>query len=157
VSQVSLLQPASEKEGFATTISAATSRRAPFSRRSAFAVATALAAAAAGTFYIILPKPSASTEAAYVEADSATVAPKVGGLVAEVLVRHNQPVKRGEPLVRINPEEFDARAAQASADLLNAQAALASAQADLISWNAEERLPPRTSGPPKRRSSRLRQ
>ncbi len=68
------------------------------------------------------------------------VAPKVRGLVADVLVAHNQPVKRGDPLVRIDPEEFDARVASASADLQNAQASVQAATAALTSLDAEEQL-----------------
>ncbi len=115
-------------------------RKAPFSRRTAVAVGAAVALAAGGAAYIALPGSSVSTDAAYVAADSASVAPRVRGLVAEVLVRHNQPVRRGDPLVRIDPEEFDARAAAAAADLANAQAAVMAARAALISQDAEERL-----------------
>ena len=72
--------------------------------------------------------------------DSSVVAPKVRGLVSEVLVRHNQVVKKGDPLIRIDPEEFDARVAAASADLQNAQASVQSADAALVSLDAEEKL-----------------
>jgi membrane fusion protein (multidrug efflux system) len=60
--------------------------------------------------------------------------------VADVLVRHNQPVKRGEPLIRIDPEEFDAKAAAAAADLETARASVESAKAALFSLRAEEEL-----------------
>jgi membrane fusion protein (multidrug efflux system) len=112
----------------------------PFSRRTAFSVGAAVAVAVAGAAYIAAPKGSEATDAAYVEADSSTVAPKVRGLVAEVLVAHNQRVHRGDPLVRIDPEEFDARVAGAGADLLSAQATAESARAALVSLDAEERL-----------------
>jgi membrane fusion protein (multidrug efflux system) len=103
-------------------------------------VGVALAAAVAGGVYIAAPKGVVSTDAAYVQADSSVVAPKVRGLVAEVLVRHNQAVRRGDPLVRIDPEEFDARVNSAAADLGNAQAAVAAARAALVSLDAEQRL-----------------
>ncbi|MBW8812711.1 MAG: HlyD family secretion protein [Caulobacterales bacterium] len=112
----------------------------PFSRKTGLAVGTAVAIALAGTAYIAAPKGEVSTDAAYVQADSSVVAPKVRGLVAQVLVRHNQQVRRGDPLVRIDPEEFDARASAAAADLGNAQAAVASARAALVSLDAEQRL-----------------
>jgi len=89
----------------------------------------------------IAPPPAATTaakDAAYVQADSSVVAPKVRGLISDVLVRHNQTVRKGDPLVRIDPEEFDARVGSASADLLNAQASVQSAQAALVSLDAEE-------------------
>jgi membrane fusion protein, multidrug efflux system len=118
----------------------ATHRRAPFSRRTALAVGVALAVAAGGAFYIVSPKGSETTDAAYLQADSSVVAPKVRGLVAEVLVAHNQQVHRGDPLVRIDPEEFDARLASAQADLLSAQAGVESARAALTSLDAEQAL-----------------
>ena len=115
-------------------------RRLPFSRRTAISVGVAIALALAGAVYIALPKGAESTDAAYVEADSTTVAPKVRGLVSEVLVAHNQRVHAGDPLVRIDPEEFDARVAGAGADLLSAEATVAGAKAALVSLDAEERL-----------------
>ncbi|MDR3513799.1 MAG: HlyD family secretion protein [Caulobacteraceae bacterium] len=115
-------------------------RRLPFSPRSALAVGAALIVAAAGAAYIVSPKPSETTDAAYLQADSSVVAPKVRGLIAEVLVAHNQPVHAGDPLIRIDPEEFDAKAASAAADLANAQAGVEAARAALISLDAEEAL-----------------
>ncbi|HEX4181813.1 MAG TPA: HlyD family secretion protein, partial [Caulobacteraceae bacterium] len=93
-----------------------------------------------GAVYIIAPKGSETTDAAYIQADSSVVAPKIRGLVADVLVAHNQTVRRGDPLVRIDPEEFDARAASATADLQNAKAEVQAAEAALASQSAEERL-----------------
>ena len=112
----------------------------PFSPRTALAVGGAIVLAVAGGAYLAAPKAVVSTDAAYVQADSSTIAPKVRGLVSEVLVAHNQVVKRGDPLVRIDPEEFDARVASANADLSNAEAAVAAAGAALISLGAEEQL-----------------
>ncbi len=112
----------------------------PFSRRTALVVTAALLLAAGGAAYIVLPKPTVSTDAAYLQADSAAVAPRVRGLVAEVLVRHNQAVRRGDPLVRIDPEEFDAKVASASADLANAQASVMAAQAAFVTQAADESL-----------------
>jgi membrane fusion protein (multidrug efflux system) len=118
----------------------AKARKAPFSRKAVLAVGGALAVAASGAALIAMPKSSVSTDAAYVQADSSSVAPKVRGLVAQVLVGHNQTVKRGDALIRIDPEEFDARVASAEADIANAEAAAASAHAALISLDAEQHL-----------------
>ena len=115
-------------------------RRAPFSRRTALAVGAALVVAAGGALYIVSPKGSETTDAAYLQADSSVVAPKVRGLVAEVLVAHNQAVRRGDPLIRIDPEEFDARAASAQADLLSAQAGVEAGRAARTSLDAEQAL-----------------
>ncbi|KQM30195.1 multidrug ABC transporter permease [Sphingomonas sp. Leaf10] len=65
------------------------------------------------------------TNDATVQADMVTIAPRVSGYVAEVLVRENQDVSAGQPLVRIDPRDARATAAQAEA-----QIAVAGAQAD---------------------------
>jgi membrane fusion protein, multidrug efflux system len=110
------------------------------SPRSVLAVGGAVALFAGGAAYIAAAKPTASTDDAYLHADSTTVAPKVRGLVADILVKDNQHVTAGQPLVRIDPEEFDARVASAAADLQNAEANVASAKAALVSLDAEEQL-----------------
>ena len=115
-------------------------RKMPFSGRTALVVGAAVAVAAGGAAYIASPKGSESTDAAYVQADASVVAPKVRGLVGEVLVADNQAVRRGDPLVRIEPEEFDARSAGAVADLANARAAEQAADAALVSLQSEEAL-----------------
>lgn len=111
-----------------------------FPRKAIVAVATAVALGIAGVIYITAPKSAVSTDNAYVQADSSIIAPKVRGLVAEVLVRHNQAVERGDPLVRIDAEEFDARAASAAAALQDALAKEDAARAALVSLDAEEQL-----------------
>lgn len=118
----------------------ANAKRSFFSRKALIAVGSAASIAIAGIVYIASPARSVSTDDAYLQADSSTIAPKVRGLVAAVLVDHDQVVKRGDPLVRIDDEEFSARVAAAQADLLNAQAAVASARAALIALTAEEQL-----------------
>lgn len=100
----------------------------------------ALLAAIAGALWIALPPASESTDDAYTSADSTNVAPKVRGLVAAIYVRDNQQVHAGDPLLRVDPEEFDARVAHARAVLADAQADVAAAQASLTSLAAEERL-----------------
>lgn len=65
------------------------------------------------------------TNDATVQADMVTIAPRVSGYVAEVLVAENQDVRAGQPLVRIDPRDARAQAAQA-----DAQIAVAAAQAD---------------------------
>jgi membrane fusion protein (multidrug efflux system) len=110
------------------------------SRKALVAVAAALVLGSAGAAWILAPKATVATDNAYLQADSSVVAPKVRGLVAEVLVRHNQPVRRGEALVRIDAEEFDARAASAEAELKNAVGKQLGARAALISLDAEEQL-----------------
>ncbi len=66
-----------------------------------------------------------TTNDARLEADAVTVAPRTTGYVAEVLVADNQDVVAGQPLVRIDPRDYRAQAAQAQA-----QIGVAAAQAD---------------------------
>jgi len=114
--------------------------RFAISRKALIAVGAAVLLGVLGAVYIASPKSSVATDNAYIQADSSVVAPKIRGLVAEVLVQHNQAVKRGQPLVRIDAEEFEARVAAANADLENAQATVTAAQAALVSLAAEEEL-----------------
>jgi membrane fusion protein (multidrug efflux system) len=129
--------PAAAAAKDASADAAARSRSAT---RTRLIVGGAVLLAIAGAIYIAMPKSSESTDDAYLKADSTVVAPRVRGFVAQVLVRDNQVVKAGDPLVRIDPEEFDARVASATADLQNANAAVDSAKAALVSLQAEERL-----------------
>lgn len=95
-------------------------------------------------WYQLSGKYSQSTNDAYVRADFVTVSPRIAGYVADVLVVENQPVKAGQPLVRISPQEyraaasrFDAEIALASANAGIARAALSEQQAAIEAARAE--------------------
>ena len=133
------LKPAPELDEPRAPDSAIARRRLP-ARRTVIAAALALAAALGGTGFILAPATSQSTDDAYIGADATAVAPKVRGLVAEVLARDNQSVKAGEVLVRIDAEEFEAHVASARAELADAEAGVAAARAALASLAAEQRL-----------------
>ncbi len=100
----------------------------------------AIAASIAGVIWLTAAPTSESTDDAYVAADATTVAPKVRGLVESVLVRDNQHVRAGDPLLQIDSEEFDAKADSAAADVADAEADVAAARAALASLDAEQRL-----------------
>src|ERR1700756_4067127 len=72
-----------------------------------------------------------STDDAYVKADNTTIAPKVSGYLTDVLVGDNERVKAGQVLARIDDRDFKVALDQAKADVLAAQATLASKQAQL--------------------------
>ncbi len=108
--------------------------------RGVLAAGTALIVAGLGAAWILAEPSSQTTEDAYLTADSTTVAPRVKGFVSAVLVRENQPVQAGQPLLRIDAEEFAARAAGAAADLALADAEVASARAALARQQDEEAL-----------------
>ena len=80
------------------------------------ALAAALALALVAWWAIAL-RGFESTDDAFVEGHMVFLSPRVGGQVAEVLVDENQQVRAGEPLVRLDLADFEARAARARADL----------------------------------------
>ena len=100
----------------------------------------ALAVAAAGVLWLMAPRTSESTDNAYLRADSSAVAPKVGGLVAAILVKDNQVVRIGQPLIRIDTQDYDAKLAAAQADVADADAGVATARANLAALGADEQL-----------------
>ena len=59
------------------------------------------------------------------------IAPQVPGRVATLLVNDNQEVKQGDPLVEIDPRDYDTKLAQARANLVAANSGLQQAQAQL--------------------------
>jgi membrane fusion protein, multidrug efflux system len=67
-----------------------------------------------------------STDDAYVQADNTTIAPKISGYLATVLVGDNEPVKSGEVLARIDDRDYQVALDSAKADVAAAQAAIAS-------------------------------
>ncbi len=89
--------------------------------------ASVLALAGAGHFgwdYWTVGRFQVSTDDAYVKADSTTIAPKVSGYIASVLVGDNEPVKAGEVLAKIDDRDFRVALNQANADLEAAKAAV---------------------------------
>ncbi|CAN5452758.1 HlyD family secretion protein [soil metagenome] len=57
------------------------------------------------------------TNDAYIQADAVIVSPKISGYVEQVYVVDNQAVKKGDPLVRIDPRDYHAQAAQYQAQV----------------------------------------
>ena len=66
-----------------------------------------------------------TTDNAYVEADTAVIAPRVAGYVTGVAVTDNQPVRAGTVLFTLDAQDYEAAAARARADLAQARAGLA--------------------------------
>ncbi|MEW5686126.1 MAG: HlyD family secretion protein [Pseudomonadota bacterium] len=106
--------------------------------RGVLVLGAALIVGVGGFAWINAAKGSATTDNAYVKTDVTVVAPRVRGHVAEVLVADNQPVKAGQVLVRLDPEEYAARVHAAEGDLAMADAGVAAAQAALARLGSEE-------------------
>ncbi len=99
-----------------------------------FASAGLLALAGGGYFgwnYWMVGRFGVSTDDAYVQADNSTIAPKVSGYIAAVLVGDNQPVKAGQTIAVIDDRDFRVALDQAKADVAAADAAIAIRQATL--------------------------
>ena len=109
-------------------------------RKPIVALAATLVVAAAGTFWLLAPRSVESTDNAYLQADSTAVAPRIGGLVAAVLVRDNQTVGAGEALVRIDAQDFAARELAAQAAVADADANVAAARAAYAALGSEQAL-----------------
>jgi membrane fusion protein (multidrug efflux system) len=77
-----------------------------------------------------------STDDAYLQADSMTVAPKVSGYVTEVYVNENQAVTAGEPLVRLDNRVYQAVLGQATATIAARKADVARGEAELLQQRA---------------------
>jgi membrane fusion protein, multidrug efflux system len=79
-----------------------------------------------------------TTDDAYLQADSVTIAPKVSGYVTEVLVGDNQTVAAGAPLARLDTRQYQASQDQAKATLDARAADIQRAEADLKQQQANE-------------------
>jgi membrane fusion protein (multidrug efflux system) len=115
-------------------------RRGRVLKRVGLALALLAGTAAAGHFgydYWTTGRYLVSTDDAYVKADYTTVAPKVSGYLAEVLVHDNEPVTAGQVLARIDDRDFRAALAQAQADVVAADAAIQNIAAQIDLQQAE--------------------
>lgn len=72
-----------------------------------------------------------STDDAYVQADSSTIAPKVSGYVASVMVDDNQPVRAGQVLALIDSRDLQTALDEADANVVAAQASIVDLTAQL--------------------------
>jgi membrane fusion protein, multidrug efflux system len=72
-----------------------------------------------------------STDDAYTDGNVITMAPKVSGYVVELLIDDNSRVRKGDVLLRIEPQDFKTAQAAALSQLTLAQAQLKSSQTAL--------------------------
>lgn len=100
-------------------------------------LAAALLTVASGTFYWWYRQTHISTDDAYIEGRIHPVAARVQGTVVEVLVEDNQPVKRGDLLLRIDPEPYDVRVDAASSALAASESDRTAARSDIAAAKAD--------------------
>jgi membrane fusion protein (multidrug efflux system) len=101
-------------------------------RRTVVLVTLAVVVLAAGVYGFSLWRywdRHVSTDDAFVEAHVSPVSARVRGTVLEVLVRDNQEVRAGAPLVRLDPRDLEVQVHRARAALATAQSRLRGAAA----------------------------
>jgi len=76
------------------------------------------------------------TNDAQLKANATTVSPRISGYVSEVLVAENQDVRAGQPLVRVDPQNYRATQEQAQAQIAVAQASAENARASIQEQHA---------------------
>jgi membrane fusion protein (multidrug efflux system) len=102
----------------------------------AIALLLLICAAAWGVRWWTVGRFIESTDDAYLQADSMTVAPKISGYVAEVYVSDNQTVSVGQPLVRLDGRIYQAVLGQATAQSAARKADIVRGEADLLQQKA---------------------
>ena len=63
-----------------------------------------------------------STDDAQVDGDIVPISARITGTVTEILIHDNEAVKAGQPLIRLDPADYQVRLAQAQAALVSAMA-----------------------------------
>ncbi|TDN62468.1 HlyD family secretion protein [Paraburkholderia sp. BL10I2N1] len=121
----STLAPASAPAG--TVGSARAARRIPWMLLAVIAVLVALVAA--GSYWFIVGRFVETTDDAYIGGDVTVMAPRVSGFVTDVLVKDNEHVHVNQVLIRLDARDYDARLAQANAEVAGAKAAVTELQA----------------------------
>lgn len=91
----------------------------------------ALIAAVGGFFYWLHARKFESTDDAFIEGNVVQVSPKIAAYISKIYVNNNQPVKKGDLLVELNTQDFEARLEQARAQLRTAQAQRNQSQASV--------------------------
>ncbi|HEY2617638.1 MAG TPA: HlyD family secretion protein [Acetobacteraceae bacterium] len=77
-----------------------------------------------------------STDNAYVQGDIAVLSPRIEGDVAAIKVADNQRVRAGDPLIVLDPADWRARLAQATASAAEATAAIETAKRQVAQQQA---------------------
>jgi membrane fusion protein, multidrug efflux system len=85
--------------------------------------------AGAGLYFFAQAMSHESTDDAFIDAHTVNVAPKIAGRIEKVFIDDNWRVKKGDPIVEIDPRDYDAQLRQRQAALDSTKAQANSAQA----------------------------
>jgi membrane fusion protein (multidrug efflux system) len=91
-------------------------------------VVVAIGLVGGGIYYWLATRNIESTDDAYTDGRAITISPHVSGYVVSLDVNDNQYVRRGEPLIHIDPRDYQASIEQAQGQLAAAQGQLAASQ-----------------------------
>lgn len=105
-------------------------KRRIFARLAVGAVVVA-AVAAGGHRYMRWAEQFESTDDAFLDGKLHAVSTRVNGTVIEVLTDDNRIVKAGDPLLKLDPRDFEVRLEEAKGDLVSADASVAQAEAQI--------------------------
>src|ERR1700732_182185 len=72
-----------------------------------------------------------TTDDAQIDGHINAISARISGSVTQVLVGDEQPVKSGDPLVKLDPKDFEIAVAKARADLADAIATAQSSRTDI--------------------------
>ncbi|HXT81332.1 MAG TPA: HlyD family secretion protein [Acetobacteraceae bacterium] len=100
--------------------------------RPALGVVVLAAVAVTGSWWFTEGRWIESTDNAYIQGDIAVLSPRIDGEVARILVGDNQHVRAGDPLIELDPTDWQARVAQARANEAEAEAAVTTARRQII-------------------------
>ena len=84
-----------------------------------------------GIYFMVHGMHFQSTDDAFVEGHIVSIAPRVAGPVKEMLITDNQPVKKGDLLIVIDPNDYEAKLEQTKAKLAQVKASLKISEDDI--------------------------
>jgi membrane fusion protein (multidrug efflux system) len=104
--------------------------------RPALALIAAIAIGITASWWFTEGRYIESTDNAYVQGDIAVLSPRIEGDVAAIKVADNQRVHAGDPLILLDPADWRARLAQATAGAAEATAAVQTAERQVAQQQA---------------------
>ena len=100
-------------------------------KRTLFGIGLVLILAVGGLYFFAQTASYESTDDAFVDGHITNVAPKIAGRIDKVFIDDNQLLKKGDPIVEIDPRDYDAQLRQKQAALDSTKAQAAAAQASV--------------------------
>jgi membrane fusion protein, multidrug efflux system len=100
-------------------------------KRTLFGIGLVLILAVGGLYFFAQTASYESTDDAFVDGHITNVAPKIAGRIDKVFIDDNQLLKKGDPIVEIDPRDYDAQLRQKKAALDSTKAQAAAAQASV--------------------------